>query len=84
MPLPILVHSLNNSGERAGGAFDCPNKLERDRNVPLFLVHLKAEQFIIKNKNIKQERGKKIISFINLFMLQVDHLNAASTDRMTY
>lgn len=31
-----------------------------------FVVLLKAEQFIIKNKNIKQERGKKVHQFHKL------------------
>lgn len=54
---------------------------QTEKNVT-FLVHFKAEQFIIKNKNIKQER-KKLIRLTNLFLLQFDHL-ASSTERMTY
>jgi len=45
---------------RVGGASDSHNETERNGN-------FKTEQFIIKNKNIKQERERKFISFINCF-----------------
>lgn len=52
------------------------------------LVRLKAEEFIIKNKNIKQEpeRGteKERHRFHNLFPASRSLLNASGTVTMTY
>lgn len=50
MPLPTFVVSLNNGGSRAG---------MEHKNAVLFLVQFKAEQFIIKNENIKRGGGTR-------------------------
>lgn len=44
----------------------CPEWNRERQKRATILVHLKAEQFIIKNKNIKQERRKKVHQFHKL------------------
>lgn len=55
MPLPTFVVSLNNRGSRAGMGRGGAERQTQKRGA--FLVQFKAEQFIIKNKNIKQGGG---------------------------
>lgn len=65
MSLPTLVYEKKRL--QASGGISCPEWNRERQTHATILVHLKAEQFIIKNKNIKQERGKQFIGFTNFF-----------------
>lgn len=65
MSLPTLVYEIK--GCRPHGGFPAQSETERQTHATI-LVRLKAEQFIIKNKNIKQERGKTVHRFYKLLL----------------